>query len=64
MKVWIDKPEETSLWLSSVLKQKKEVGEITYIFCDDAYLLKINKKLLKSDTLTDIISFDYTMKHH
>lgn len=54
-------PEETSLWLSSVIEaEKKEVGEITYIFCDDAYLLKINKDFLNHDTLTDIISFDYT----
>lgn len=36
-------------------------GEINYIFCDDAYLLKLNVEFLEHDTLTDIISFDYTM---
>jgi len=36
-------------------------GEINYIFCDDEYLLKLNVKFLKHDTLTDIISFDYTL---
>lgn len=36
-------------------------GEINYIFCDDEYLLKLNKEFLQHDTLTDIISFDYTI---
>jgi rRNA maturation RNase YbeY len=36
-------------------------GEINYIFCDDEYLLKLNKEFLQHDTLTDIISFDYTV---
>ncbi len=37
------------------------VGEINYIFCDDAYLHKLNVKFLQHDTLTDIISFDNTL---
>lgn len=36
------------------------IGELNYIFCDDIYLLKINQKYLQHDTLTDIITFDYT----
>lgn len=36
-------------------------GEINYIFCDDAYLLKLNVEFLEHDTFTDIISFDYTL---
>jgi len=36
-------------------------GEINYIFCDDEYLLKLNNEFLQHDTLTDIISFDYTI---
>ncbi len=36
-------------------------GEINYIFCDDDYLLKLNVEFLDHDTLTDIISFDYTL---
>ena len=48
-------------WLSkSITLLKKEVGDITYIFCDDAYLLKINQDYLQHDTYTDIISFDYS----
>lgn len=38
-----------------------EEGELNYIFCDDDYLLKLNVEFLEHDTLTDIISFDYTM---
>ena len=38
-----------------------KLGELNYVFCDDAYLLKLNIEFLQHDTLTDIISFDYTM---
>lgn len=41
--------------------ESKELGEVCYIFCDDAYLLEKNLKYLKHNTLTDIISFDYTL---
>ncbi|WP_340064126.1 rRNA maturation RNase YbeY [Ascidiimonas aurantiaca] len=40
------------------------VDEIAYVFCDDEYLLDINKKYLDHDTYTDIISFDYTENKH
>ena len=36
-------------------------GELNFIFCDDDYLLKLNVEFLEHDTLTDIISFDYTL---
>lgn len=49
-------------WLSAVIvSEGKKEGEISYIFCDDDYLLEINNQYLDHDTLTDIISFDYTM---
>ncbi len=35
------------------------VGFINVIFCDDLYLLDINKEFLKHNTLTDVITFDY-----
>jgi probable rRNA maturation factor len=35
-------------------------GEINFIFCNDYYLLQINKQFLKHDFYTDIITFDYT----
>lgn len=49
-------------WLSAVVvSEGKNEGEINYIFCDDEYLHKINVEYLDHDTLTDIISFDYTV---
>jgi rRNA maturation RNase YbeY len=49
-------------WLSRViLSENKNEGEINYIFCDDEYLLEINQQYLNHDTLTDIISFDYSV---
>lgn len=49
-------------WISEVIESEdKTEGEINYIFCDDAYLLEKNIEFLNHDTLTDIISFDYTM---
>ena len=49
-------------WISSViLSEKKKEGEINFIFCDDEYLHKLNVEYLEHDTLTDVISFDYSV---
>jgi len=49
-------------WISDVIESRGFTeGELNYIFCDDAYLLKLNVEFLDHDTLTDIISFDYTL---
>ena len=49
-------------WISECIASYQFTeGELNYIFCDDAYLLKLNVEFLEHDTLTDIISFDYTM---
>jgi rRNA maturation RNase YbeY len=54
--------QEFSSWISKVIiSEKCKEGEINYIFCDDDYLLDINQKYLNHDTLTDIISFDYSV---
>lgn len=48
-------------WIGKVLESEGYgLGDLNYIFCDDDYLLEINKKYLDHDTLTDIITFDYT----
>ncbi|WP_367756221.1 rRNA maturation RNase YbeY [Flavobacterium sp. WC2430] len=58
----LDNEEAIANWLSAVIiSEGKKEGEINYIFCDDEYLHKINVEYLDHDTLTDIISFDYTM---
>ncbi len=58
----LDSESQYTQWISAVIssEQKKE-GEINYIFCDDDYLLEINQQYLNHDTLTDIISFDYSI---
>ena len=49
-------------WVSGIiLEENKKEGEINYIFCNDDYLHKINVDFLNHDTLTDIISFDYSV---
>jgi rRNA maturation RNase YbeY len=52
LKKWIQK---------MILDHDCEEGELNYIFCDDAYLLKLNVEFLQHDTLTDIISFDNSL---
>jgi rRNA maturation RNase YbeY len=50
------------IWIEKVASEKGfEVGEINYIFCDDAYLHKLNVEFLQHDTLTDVISFDNSL---
>ena len=39
-------------------KEGKTVEAINYIFCDDAYLLLLNRTHLQHDTYTDIITFE------
>lgn len=47
-------------WIKQVIEAKgKKTGNITYIFCDDEYLLEVNKQYLKHDYYTDVITFDY-----
>jgi len=58
----LDNEEAVAAWLANVItSESKKEGEINFIFCDDEYLHKINVEYLQHDTLTDIISFDYSM---
>ena len=51
-----------SKWLALVIQSEgKKEGDINYIFCDDAFLVEINQQYLNHNTLTDIISFDYSV---
>jgi len=48
-------------WIKSIIGDYGfELGDVSYIFCDDTYLLNINRQYLNHDDLTDIISFDYS----
>lgn len=47
------------IWLQQVIRQEGKVpGDISYIFCDDDYMLERNIEFLNHDTYTDIITFD------
>ncbi|MGJ5643026.1 rRNA maturation RNase YbeY [Formosa sp. S-31] len=54
--------EGISQWITGTISEENcKEGEINYIFCDDEYLHKLNVEFLDHDTLTDIISFDYSV---
>lgn len=58
----LTQPKKTERWLQNcITKYGFKEGELNYIFCDDDYLLKLNVEYLNHDTLTDIISFDYSV---
>lgn len=58
----LDEEERTAHWIRSCIdKFSCKEGEINFIFCTDDYLHDINLKFLNHDTLTDIISFDYSI---
>lgn len=53
--------EESNItnWLESVVQAEgQDIEEINFIFCNDDYLLSINKEYLDHDYYTDIITFD------
>ncbi len=48
-------------WIEQVAaKEKRTVGDLSYVFMSDEELLKINQQFLKHNTYTDIITFDYS----
>ena len=55
----VDEKHISNLLEKIVACEKKNIGEITVIFCSDEYLLEKNIKHLKHYTLTDVITFDY-----
>jgi rRNA maturation RNase YbeY len=55
-------PDEKSLvdWISYSIKNENFIPcKLSYIFCSDEYLWKMNKQFLEHDYYTDIITFDY-----
>ncbi len=55
-------PEFFGLWINqTVIENKFELGELSYVFCTDDYLLEMNKEHLNHDYYTDIITFNYNV---
>jgi rRNA maturation RNase YbeY len=56
-----DNKESRREWIENTIREEgKQLGEINIIFCDDNSLLEKNKTYLNHNTLTDIITFDYS----
>lgn len=48
-------------WMKTVVSnEKKKLGVVSYVFCSDDDLLKVNQDYLQHNTYTDIITFDYS----
>ena len=43
-------------------KEGRRINQLSYIFCNDEYLLEINRAYLNHDTYTDIITFELSAK--
>ena len=53
--------DKVNVWLNSAIESNSKLaGDITIVFCSDAYLLTMNKLYLNHDYFTDIITFDYS----
>lgn len=47
-------------WITKcIIQEKKQAGELSFIFSSDDFILNINKEYLDHDFYTDIITFDY-----
>ena len=57
--------EKVKSWIETVAREHgRRVGALTYVFCDDEYILATNNQFLGHDYYTDIITFDYTNSRH
>ena len=55
----LKEPKLITNWINKVITGEGfKLVCINYIFCSDSYLSKINRKYLKHNSFTDIISFD------
>ena len=58
----INNQEQLIKWIVAVVESEGfNLGDVNFIFCNDDYLHKINVEFLNHDTLTDVISFDYSV---
>ena len=58
----LNSEEQISNWIiDTIASENFKLEEINYVFSDDEYLHKLNVEFLNHDTLTDIISFDYSV---
>ena len=52
---------DINLWINSVITEEGMIiGELVYVLCNDEYLLEKNIQFLNHNSLTDVITFDYS----
>jgi len=55
-----DDQDQLARWIASVIEDEGKIpAAVSFIFCSDDYLLKMNIEHLGHDYYTDIITFDY-----
>ena len=53
--------KEVRFWIKNVVKKEnKKLSYLNFVFCTDSYLLGLNQKYLKHNSLTDVIAFDFS----
>ena len=63
VKISISARNKLKLFIGSVFRrEKKPLISLNYVFCSDEHLLEINRRFLKHDYFTDIISFNLAEK--
>ncbi|MDR1756657.1 MAG: rRNA maturation RNase YbeY [Culturomica sp.] len=51
--------ERIHAWLDKMASEyARSIGEISFIFCSDDYILDVNRQYLQHDYYTDVITFD------
>ena len=63
--ITLDNRANLKAFLKKVAKKEGFIlDSLEIVFCDDEYLLKINKGFLKHNYYTDIITFDLSEQHN
>lgn len=63
-KFHVEQKRSLKKWLQLVISNHhKKTGDINIILCTDDQLLEMNQEVLKHDTYTDIITFNYNEGH-
>ena len=53
--------KKTSEWLSLIARNEgMEIESLSYVFSTDPFLASLNKKYLRHNSYTDILTFDYS----
>lgn len=60
IKFVLKEKRKVSKWIKDVINShQKKLGNVSYIFCSNQYILELNQQYLNHNYFTDIITFDY-----